>query len=61
MNFLTRLLRHLSIGRLVLFSVAMTLLPVLMGWVSAFLAVDDLSVLTRQAVHHVANEAKSIQ
>ncbi len=61
MNFVMRLLRHLSIRKLALLSVGMILLPVLTGLASAFLAMEGLSAQARQAVHQVAKESKLFQ
>lgn len=59
MNKLMRMFRHFSVRGLVLLSVGVTLLPFLVGLVSAVLAVDRLADLSRQAVFHVAQEAKA--
>ena len=58
MKLLTRLLQHLSLSKLALWSVGLTLLPMLAGMVSAFFAVERLSSVSQYAVHHVAAEAK---
>ncbi len=61
MNFVMRLLRHLSIRKLALLSVGMILLPVLTGLASTFLTMEGLSAQARQAVHQVAKESKLFQ
>jgi len=61
MKLLTRLLQNLSISKLALLSVALTSLPMLVGMVSAFFAVEHLSLEMQSAVHLVAEEAKNGQ
>ncbi len=61
MKFITRILRHLSLKRLVLLGVGFTLLPMLAGLVSALFAVGQLSSQSQHAIHHVAAESKSGQ
>ena len=61
MKFMSRILRHLSMKTLALLSLGFTLLPMLAGLVSAFFAIEQLSLQSQHAVHHAAAEAKSSQ
>jgi two-component system sensor histidine kinase GlrK len=61
MKLLTRILRHLSMRSLVMFSLGVTLLPMLAGLVAAYFAVGQLSSLSQRAIHQVAAEAKNGQ